>query len=191
VTLTVPPANGVVSGRVLAADGETPLAGASVSVYNEWNYGSHLQTKTDEAGRYTLSGISPGSYTVSAQAEGRATQLVYEVALGETPREGLDFRPPVGGTVTGRVTKPDGAAIADAWVKTYPGGDWNVPLAPGLSYGWTGAKADGTYTLEHLAPGAYTLYAWAPGWAEAQKENVVVREGETTEGIDFVLRKEP
>jgi len=191
VTLTVPPANGVVSGRVLAADGETPLAGASVSVYNEWNYGSRLQTKTDEAGRYTLSGISPGSYTVSAQAEGRATQLVYEVALGETPREGLDFRLPVGGTVTGRVTKPDGAAIADAWVKTYPGGDWNVPLAPGLSYGWTGAKADGTYTLEHLAPGAYTLYAWAPGWAEAQKENVVVREGETTEGIDFVLRKEP
>jgi hypothetical protein len=101
------------------------------------------------------------------------------------------------GSVTGRVTGPDGQPLTSADGICVGAGSWNVP---------TGRVGDdGTYLIEHLTPGTYgvrfqqcdterTDARYAPEFypdlndpdvaASPTMPNVVVRNGETTTGID-------
>jgi protocatechuate 3,4-dioxygenase beta subunit len=67
---------------------------------------------------------------------------------------------------------------------------WTPRIPAGLSGTLTTTKKDGVYTLDHLTPGEYTLYAVATGYPEVRQEHVVVREGETTAGVNWVLTGE-
>jgi YD repeat-containing protein len=61
-----------ISGTVTQADGTTPISGASVQVYVGSAGGS--SATTDGTGSYSIAGISTGSYTVQATANGYVAQ---------------------------------------------------------------------------------------------------------------------
>jgi hypothetical protein len=192
LTLAIPPAQGQISGTVTVADGGTPLEGFKVAVCNKSLGLYRLQVQTDNQGRYTFSGLPAGTYQVLANvheyswASPWANQASAEITVGDEPVAGVDFRLSAGGNVTGTVVGPDGQPLADAQVSTAPvESEWPVWLPAGLSWISTTTDEDGAYTLEHLAPGEYTLYLSVPGCAEATREKVVVREGETTAGVDW------
>jgi protocatechuate 3,4-dioxygenase beta subunit len=191
VTLRLSPAEGILSGTVRRTEG-IPIPHALVSAHNDLIGCYRLQTHTDGEGRYTLAGVPPGMYYIFVEAWGLANVTLHGVKVAlDAPTTGIDATLPAGGTVTGVVTEADGQTpIAGAEVGTVPADRRYSAPPPGQGWVRGTTLEDGTYLLEPLAPGEYTLYAWAPGWQEAQRQRVVVRDGETTDGIDFALTAE-
>jgi TonB-linked SusC/RagA family outer membrane protein len=84
-TNAVAQTGGIVAGTVTDEAGQ-PLAGALVSVA-----GTDLEARTDEGGRYTIVGVSPGPHTVRATQVGyNARELAVPVVAGQTAA--ADFR---------------------------------------------------------------------------------------------------
>jgi TonB-linked SusC/RagA family outer membrane protein len=73
-------ARGEVAGQVTAAESGAALSGAQVRIA-----GTARQTVTDAGGRYRLTGVAPGSYTLNVSVIGRAAgSRPVTVAAGET-----------------------------------------------------------------------------------------------------------
>ena len=189
--LKVPPARGQISGTITAAESGTPLSRVDVTVFNEWFGDYHRRSRTDDKGRYTLSGLPAGTYQVFADPPHRASRASPEVTVDNDSVERVDFLLTSGGKVTGTIRGADGKPVPLAAVATRSRQGWALgPIPPQLSRATAVANQDGRYTLAPLAPGAYTLYFFAPGYPERQLEGVVVREGETTAGVNWTLRVE-
>lgn len=62
----------VVSGHVVDASTRRPVAGATVKLNDTLRLSASRSTTTDGAGRYAFASVMPGSYTVSARAQGFA-----------------------------------------------------------------------------------------------------------------------
>jgi hypothetical protein len=76
------PSQGSLSGRVFRSDGETPIAGASVLVFDAADGGFITSGgPTDALGRYAVRGLAPAGnrYIVQARALGRAREYFDEV----------------------------------------------------------------------------------------------------------------
>lgn len=109
-----------VEGRV--TDGDEGLAGVSVVLVSFQNPGrlrSVARAKTDQEGRYRLSGVAPGRYHVLPAAPSYVMQEHFQgyppgrplvLSAGETVRD-MDFRLTRGGVITGRVTDADGQPV--------------------------------------------------------------------------------
>ena len=82
------------------------------------------------------------------------------------------------GTITGAVTDPSGAAIAEAKITA-------VHLDTNTSSSTT-STASGNYTLSALQIGVYRLEVEAPGFKRAKRDTIPVTAG-TTIGIDVAL----
>lgn len=90
------------------------------------------------------------------------------------------------GTVAGKLSVKDALKPrlngANAWVglaQPEPGGNWQFD-AMHYQY-WTKADAAGSFTIPHVRPGNYTLYAFANGAVgEFARQGVTVPAGETT-----------
>jgi hypothetical protein len=70
-----PPA-GVIAGRVIAATGDAPIAGATVRVR-----GQDIMGQSDERGRFTLRGVRPGIVTIEVRALGYAPVSRGDIAV--------------------------------------------------------------------------------------------------------------
>lgn len=68
--------SGIISGRVFDAVTEEPLAGVTVRVI-----GQSATTQSDDAGRFTLTGIRPGIVQLEARRLGYASQVKSDVAV--------------------------------------------------------------------------------------------------------------
>jgi protocatechuate 3,4-dioxygenase beta subunit len=162
-----------------------------VTVFNEFLRPGFLEVQTGDQGNYTFSNLSPGTYQVlvnTPPGSPWANQVSKQITVGDEPVAGVDFHLSAGGRVTGAVVGPDGQPVGGARVSTASvENQWTAQIPAGLSGASTTTRRDGTYTLEHLAPGEYTLYAVAPGYMEARQEHMVVRGGETTEGVNWRL----
>jgi outer membrane protein assembly factor BamB len=91
-SVTPPPTTGAISGTVTSASSAAAIAGAIVS------YSGGASAATDGSGLYTLAGLAPGSYTLTASANGFVSRtLTASVTAGQTTR-GVNFsltpRPP-------------------------------------------------------------------------------------------------
>ena len=73
------------------------------------------------------------------------------------------------GTITGTVSDPQGAAVANAKVVI-------IEDATGLSY-TAETDASGTYVRPLLKPGTYTVTVEAPGFQKAQQKGIIVTPG--------------
>jgi hypothetical protein len=71
-----PPATGIVSGRVVAASTEEPIAAAAVLVR-----GTAIAAQTDEAGRFTLRGVPVGVRAVEVRRLGYAPVVRSDVVV--------------------------------------------------------------------------------------------------------------
>ena len=155
-----------ISGVVYMADGVTPLAEATVTLYRlglpRRSEGVKM-TRTDAAGLYRLSGLASGDYLLKAAREGYLTEYYQEAAAGNeadtvtviAPEEksAIHFTLDQASAITGIITaEATGAPIANAWVAVYEAsqpGDKRRPAA-----GHVRSDQLGVYTLS-VPPGQY------------------------------------
>lgn len=140
----------VLSGRVVRADTNAPIAQASIRVSSSdraQRFPAPGATTTNEAGRFTISGLASGRYRVSAFAAGLATAEAVEVNVeaGHPGGEVL-LRLSAASRVSGVVT--DGReAIVGATV--------SLGMGPGSIDAVT--QSDGSFVLDPVGKGFATL----------------------------------
>ncbi len=114
-----------VVGSVLDVLGR-PAVGALLAIGEDPAFGQH-GTYTDDAGRYVLDDVRPGTWYVRAGGgeHGRASTFG-SVFAGETV--GWDFALEPGSEVAGELLDAQSAPLADAWIELVgeePGSSWN------------------------------------------------------------------
>jgi len=80
---------GTLSGRVASSTGDTPIAKATVSL---WENGAAItSTATDDNGEWKMLGIEPGTKIVRAEALGFTAEQTTATAIAGTAVTGVDF----------------------------------------------------------------------------------------------------
>jgi subtilisin family serine protease len=174
-TIEVVLLNGTITGVVSNAILGAPIPGASVTVVE-----LNLTVYTDADGVYVVS-VPPGTYTLNASATGYSPSAT-SVTVGENETVLVNFQLyPVGnGTIAGYVKDAvTNAPIPDAAVWTYVGGE--------LVFNFT--DDTGYYELD-VPSGNYTVYAWKPGYEQANVTGVIVVPSQVT-WVDFYLEPIP
>jgi len=155
------------AGRVVAADTGRPLKRARVSV--QLSEGRLTKAAvTDENGRFSVSSLPAGKYSVSATKTGyvtmaagqrRALRSGIPVELGDGQAiTNIDLRLPRGGVITGRINDEDGEPLARATVRVmrfqYLRGERRLVPA-----GSDQTDDRGEYRVFGLPPGEYVVTA--------------------------------
>ena len=86
------------------------------------------------------------------------------------------------GSVSGRVVDEHGAPVAGVQIGFTPYFSWYFEPV-------TRSDEHGAWTLRHLAPGTYTLWAGVDGWLWAERANVGIAAGVERAEVDFVLKR--
>ncbi len=156
---------GTISGTVTDSSTGSPIAGASVSTQP-----ATTTATTDSQGNYSISNVTPGSYTVTASASGYFPgSASVTVTAGQTSTCNVALQPvPTTGTISGTVTEEGtGTPISGASVSTQP------------STTTVTTDGQGNYTISDVDPGSYTVTASASGYI-ADSANVTVTAGDTS-----------
>ncbi|MDJ0770864.1 MAG: carboxypeptidase regulatory-like domain-containing protein [Ilumatobacter sp.] len=187
---------GGVTGTVTDSNGQ-PLATISVWVCDSTGAACR-GSSTDASGSYTVTGLPPGDVTVRFSdwtgihlgeyfddASDEATATPVAVTAGSTIT-GIDAELQLGGAISGNVTGPLGAPVANADV-----------TACGSSSCWTSrTNLDGNYTITGLPTDFFTVEFAATGLVGEYYDDVTdsglatpvaVVVGATTPGIDAAL----
>jgi protocatechuate 3,4-dioxygenase beta subunit len=177
-----------VEGRVLAPDG-TGAAGALVSVASANSvyprvFGDRdgYQTVAEADGSFTLEGLEPGVYDISAMAVGLAPARAFDVRV---PASGLVLRLAEGGALVGRVTEEAGAPVPAFVVhvrKQHSALEW-LAFAQARFI-----DAEGRYSFRGLTPGRYQVQVVAAGFVTAERQ-VEFTEGARELRADVVLTR--
>jgi Carboxypeptidase regulatory-like domain len=201
---------GVISGRI-ADDLGDPMTEAAVFVLRTQYFHGRRQLSvsgtgsTDDDGEYVIGGLPPGTYIVVARTAARWS-------AEEGGRQPMGFAPTYfGGTTNAaearRVIVESGQEAAGTDVALVPGRAVTVSgtafdsrgqpvksvqlvqqmLGPGGGSGFTAGlasiSASGTFVVENVAPGDYTLQASAPG---EEASIPIVIEGAEVQNVSVV-----
>ena len=188
---------GTLTGTVVDEHG-TAVAGVTITAAPladsmSFNWGD-APNKSDASGAFTIAGLRPGEYRVTAsrgwfeglrkpgttddERQGEKTTI----AAGKTATVKLVVESQ-SGTIKGVVLDATGAPVSDAFISKARESDAAGAEASRAgstrSWGWGEDKpvlagVDGSFTLTQLAPGKYTLRAYRKGGGEALAEHVVV-----------------
>jgi carboxypeptidase family protein len=163
------PGSAILSGRVLAADTGRPMKRARVLVSGG---GRPRAVTTDELGRYQVSGLPAGTYTISATKAGFVDATYgqrrwlrpgapVQLADGQQATN-IDLRLMRGGVITGHVIDEDGDPLARAMVNVlrYQYVRGQRQLTP---VGTDQSDDRGQYRIFGLPPGDYFVSATAGG----------------------------
>jgi hypothetical protein len=143
------PAGGSIEGTATDLEG-TPLATGGVYARQEQQSWIQATASVGSDGTYTLSGLSPGSYTLEVASDGLATTVPDAVEVDEDGSVvGVDVALAPEGTVEGTVTGL-GAPLYDVTVRAYPDGE-------GADAN-TDTDVDGRFVLGTLATGSYRVH---------------------------------
>jgi hypothetical protein len=164
------PTKASLSGTVRDREGE-PIAEGRAIV---WRGDCGKIYPLQGGGRFSITGLEQGNYTVSFRAKGFSeAQWTGELRQGE--RKNIEIALDPGGEVRGKVRDRQGRPIVRGKVFYWVGGKgFGVPL-----------NQDGTYLLEGLKPGRYKFSVWSENHPEAFQE-ASVAPGSSVE-LDFVL----
>lgn len=161
----------VIEGVVLRESDGSPVAGAQVSWSRERTQylpdGGRISTidrggraVADEAGRFRISGLSPGLVMLGARASMLASVDPLQVPVGIAERvTGVELRVAEASDLDGRVVAAaDGAGIEGAQVEL---------MSRMNGGGGAGALTDasGRFVIRGVLPGEYRLMASAEGWS--------------------------
>ena len=129
--------------------------------------------KTDAHGKYTISNLQPGRYTLKAEADGYAlaTRSVDVAADAETTADVLALSN-LFGTVSGKVTDTKGSSIEDAIVKI---GDINILTT-----------ATGFFSKTGIGLGNYTITVSKDGYSTKTLSGEITIESSTLTDIGTV-----
>jgi len=133
----------------------------------------------DDKGRYSIVGLEPGTWYVTASAGHRST--AGEVTLKPGAAEArLDLTFPAYWPVSGRVVDPDGTPVAGAHLSLHHRETWKETTSNG---------ADGTFSLQ-LPDGIYEVVANREGYATTVSADPVIVEGAAVGGVEVRLAAE-
>ncbi|MCG2782620.1 MAG: carboxypeptidase regulatory-like domain-containing protein [Candidatus Altiarchaeales archaeon] len=139
------------------------------------------EAHTDASGNYLIEGLPEGTdYKVKVEAEGYASTMATSISVtgGETTT-GVDFELSAGGTLSGTVTDSDETPLEEANINIWVPGE-------GFGEDWEDTGDDGTYIIEGIPAGTYTVEAYLDGY-EPVGVNVTITEG-VTKTQDFTLQ---
>jgi hypothetical protein len=150
-------------GHVVGAGSGAPVAHARVVVAKVGGDLTDYHTIiTGADGRFTITGVAPGTYRVYATHDGYlqgelgcrvpgGSGVPIAIAEDQTSSD-VEIAITPTGVITGRVARPGGEAVANAWVRAlkawYSGGDRTLRVAD-----WAQTDDRGEYRLFGLAPG--------------------------------------
>ena len=170
----------VLSGTVVAAASQKPVAGAQVAL---GPYGQSGGAVSDGRGHFVVRGLAPGSYDVEVSADGFADQS--RRGLTVQPGQQLPLRLELRrtGALEGVVRDSAGRPVAYALVRSMESG-----FSPAASLE---ARSDesGAYRLAGLPPGAGSFTALRDGSAQGATAGAAVPEGGAAR-LDFRLEDE-
>ncbi len=138
-----------VSGVVTGGDGR-PLAGAALTL--SATAGEH-RTESAADGAFAWTGIPDGTYRLDAAKPGYAPVRLDRLRIDGTPVSGIDLRLEAGSAVCGQILGLGAADLAQVRVVA-EGGAGTTPAVAALA-------VDGTYRIEHLGPGDWSVTAIA------------------------------
>lgn len=164
-----PPSTGIISGNV--KDG----AGANVSGATVTTTTGGYTTTTDSSGNYTLSNVTPATYSVVASKTGynSQTQTGKTVNAGATTTCNFTITRQTG-AIAGNVKDGSGVNVSGATVSTTTGGYT------------TTTNSSGNYTLSSVDTGTYSVVASKTGYnSQTQTGNVVNNAATTT--VNFTI----
>ncbi len=157
-------AGAVIEGRVLAAGRPVVQAEVSAEPVESMRPLGRPAVTTDGEGRFRLAGLATGPHRVMALADdGRQGTADLEVAPGT---QQLDLHLTTG-ELTGRVVDAAGRPVAGAEVTFGRSSAWST----------TRSAADGSFTLQSVAPGTYRLSARHATAGAAELPEVQVADG--------------
>jgi hypothetical protein len=210
VTITLPD-TGALAGQALDSQGTSPEAGVCVTAYPIAGPGVVTVAATGRRGRWTMTGLDPGTYRVQFSpvcmagfpqvapqwfndraGPGSATPV--RVAADKTTT-GIDAMLPAPGSISGTVTDLANADVPGICVAA-------LPEAHGMTAVSGVTATDGTFTISDLAPGKY-LVRFEPGcgatgyltqWFNSAPDKsgatpVTITAGVTTADINATLRR--
>lgn len=182
------PSGLTIAGIVLGPD-DTPVPGATVAAYHADKGAKRGASLND--GTFVIDGLTPGSYRVSAKAEGLNEAVQEEVEAG-TQR--LTVRMTPLSRVSGRVVQRDTGAPLPTFQIVY------MPLPPGDDAHWGRIARDpstawrtfhdsaGRFELEGIASDSeFAVGARADGSEPAYAVVSAIAPGETAEGVEISL----
>ena len=181
-----------VSGTVTDEDTGLPIAGISMRARPFHDDGPEPpDTETDSEGRYTLAGLSPGTYVIRARDFRRGYILEF---FHDSPRadlgdpitvdvaeaiDGIDFELKLGAIVSGQVVDADtGEPINEAQIF--------ASHTDGRGSAWTNTNSSGRYTLRGVPSGEVDIRAQAHGYIQ-EHVKLQVEGTERVTGTDFDL----
>ncbi|MFS0766942.1 carboxypeptidase regulatory-like domain-containing protein [Peribacillus phoenicis] len=180
INFVLTPNPGSLTGRVTNAQTGDPVAGAISVVRLTGGTGVIAANDvTDANGFYFITGLAPGTYTVTVSKTGFGTVSVGGIVFsGTTTAANLQLRANTG-SISGVLTDLQGSPILgmNTQVQVY---DQNGSLVKTLL-----AQSDGTYSVLDLLPGSYTLIITAPNFAAAMASAVVVSDQTTQTNISL------
>lgn len=181
---------GSVRGRVLAADGVTPVPRATVALFPGSVFSSRgLQTTANDLGEFTLSDVPVGVFTLRAidgrQASGQGTgvlesagnQAIVDIVVVDEPSDG--------GTLVGRVFLSDGVTPANGFRVLV--GQYDRQKATIAAVDQTQTDATGSFAFSRSMPaGGYDVVAVdeATGQVGSTRTTVIAL---TTTAVSIVM----
>jgi large repetitive protein len=139
---------------------------------------------TGPDGSFTLGGLAPGVAPLDIRKE---EEFIAEGRNITAPARDVLIEIPVGGRITGRVVEKGTSKPVtrfQAGISTSSSGGGMVRMGPPQLQSFT--SDDGSFTLEHVPPGAQVVIALAPGFTAAQA-NLNVEGGKTIENVEIGL----
>lgn len=168
---------GSIAGKVLDKVSGQGISSAKVEAKYESNNTPAKSVTTAADGTYTIDQLLATTYTVTASEPKYVSQAVPGVAVGagktSTVWFNLTLIPTGEGTIKGTVKDQSSNPLSGATVKAVSG---SVSLT-------AQTIADGTYTVDKVPPGTYTVTASMTGYQTGLKTNVAVN----STGVDFAL----
>ncbi|MBY0090740.1 carboxypeptidase regulatory-like domain-containing protein [Priestia aryabhattai] len=173
---------GALTGQIFDSQTLAPLIGASVRVFPASSLIPIATLVTDSTGKYSLSGLTPGPYTLIATFENYASSSTgVTVRSNETVASDIILIPNPA-TVSGTVASSDGAPITNATVRVL---DQNETVLATVV-----TDELGNYSITNLPEGNQKIIVSAQGFA-TQLGGVILAPGQVTTDTNFILTANP
>ncbi|QHE62502.1 hypothetical protein FHE72_16855 [Rossellomorea vietnamensis] len=183
VNISLVPNPGSINGQITNLTTGDAIPGATVVIIDGISQIPVATTTTSVFGNYSVSGLAPGSYIVSASKVDFTTEQIGAIVQSDSStiaNLALNENP---GTLTGNVEDTNGNPITGNNIQISVFNENNVLVVSFF------ANSDGTYSVPSLAPGTYFVTATAPNYSSSTVSAIIQSNQTTT--VTNVLAANP